>query len=1269
MKIKRLEICGFKSFVDRTTVSFPEPITAIVGPNGCGKSNIVDAIRWCMGEQSAKHLRGRSMDDVIFAGSESRGPAGMAEVSLTFDTTGLPVASAPGGVPWGEAAPEEIVISRRLFRDGTSEYLLGGVPCRLRDIVSFFLGTGVGTKAYSIIEQGRVGFIVSSKPEDRRILIDEAAGITKYKAKKKQAERRMDSTRQHLLRVSDVIAEIESRLRSLRLQAQKAERYKRYKEELRELELWEASHRYLGHLAEEKSGRAALAELAAEHDEKSIALVTQETQVDTERLSLAQEQAELEAIKDEIHGLSNQANLDAQLARHQEEDAARLFGQADDADRECNDLHERVARNIERIAELDSRLQVLEGEAERAEAAHRDQETIYDGLRDELADARRQSDVAARAAADGRARIARDESDLAGTQARRIDLAQRIEAASTDGARAAERLAGLHGETNEFTVGLATVREREGHLAGQRNETLRVVETLKEQVARGGMEIETLREEAHRRRSRLQSLREIQTRYESFERGVRAIMQKCQSGAVGSENTDTAGVDGDAWLRGSSVRGLVADIMQPPPELEPAVEAVLGSRLGNIIVESHEIGIEAVQFLKERSEGRSSFIPLSLRSGGGAAPAHSLAAAAAGEVVFDAGGTESLMPAPSAAEVAQAWPTGEGVRGPLLELVGYDRQYDKVAAFLLGDVLVVDNLSRAVDLFRAGGAGKMLVTLDGETIDPHGVVTGGSRDGAQAGVLSQKREIRELESLLGGIETDLAASTDRQVALKLELEEATTTLARIDSELRAAELARLSGEKDLDRAGREAREVEARSRQLTLTVDDLRRSDEEAVRRVQEVEERLTRERAAVQRAEQDVEDLRASTLGLAGRMDEMVTRLTDLKVTAAQAADRKINTELGLSGARHEKAEQEARADRLRQAAGEQRERAETLRADSAVRREQAELQLALSEEKARQHGLRRDVFEQRSGELARVEEEVRVLRARTGRLSEDMVALRLSTQQAELHRKNLEDSVDSRYRGTVLAEILSDYHLRAQIGSAERERTEQLRELIERMGEINLTAIEETEEQQKRFDFLTTQKADLESAMEQLEAAITKINRASRKRFEEVFEAVNARFQEVFPRLFRGGRARLMLTNPEDMLETGVDIVANPPGKKIDQNLELLSGGEKALTAVSLLFAIFLVKPSPFCVLDEVDAPLDDVNVTRYSQGLLEMTDRSQFIVITHNKQTMEIADRLCGVTMEEPGVSKLVAVQLRGKDAGRSAIVTQASALAPVEAAGGA
>jgi chromosome segregation protein len=1254
LKIKCIEISGFKSFVDKTSISFPDPITSIVGPNGCGKSNIVDAIRWVMGEQSAKHLRGRAMEDVIFSGSESRGPAGMAEVSLMFDASGLAVTANPDGVPWGAVGPEEIVVTRRLHRDGESEYLLNGVPSRLRDVVEFFLGTGVGSKAYAIIEQGRIGFIVSSRAEDRRGLIDEAAGITKYKSKKRAAERRMESTRQHLLRVSDIVAEIEGRLRSLRLQAQKAERYKRYKAELKDLDLWSSAQRYLGHLAEEKSLAIELAAVRGQHETIAGTLEVEEASIEAERLSVSEEAHELAAAKDELFALSNKAQLGLQRAQHHDDEAAQLVARAEAARREIEELAARTREQAAVIEELDGQLARVEEEAERSQLAYAGKQTEHDELRASLAVARRELDEAVAELAAARARIARNEAERAAAEQRRDDLATRLEAIAAEEASAAERVGALAASDEGLRASLTVIRARSDERQARREAAAATQGGLRADVARGEVELETLREEAHRRRSRLRSLSEIQDRYESFQKGVRAIMQHREALSTSS----------GAGIR-SGIRGVVADIMQPPPELETAVEAVLGERLGNIIVESHEVGLEAIEFLKQKSEGRSSFIPLGLR----ASVPITMAAAPAGSVVYDATGmaTEGAAATPVYATLpdTSVWPQGDGVRGPLLDLIGYDRQYDRIASYLLGDVVVVENLRRALELWRETRTTKTIVTLEGEVIDPQGVVTGGARESAVAGVLEQKREIRELEEVVAKLETDSAEALARHVAKKQELATVTDELERLAADLRADELELFGQQKDLDRAGEELRRFEARRAQLEAQASDLNRARGEAEVRAAAAAEALGADAVVVEGAEARTSELRARTTALGEQVDAVVGELTALKVAAAQAEDRRQNARLTIERLRNERAEHAARSERLALSIGQETARAEELRAEASRMRDEASLWQAEAEARARVHHERQDALEERQTRLAQRDAELRVTRADAARLSQTQGKLELRHQEATLRRTSLEESVADRYRDVVLLEVVQDFHLRPLFGEVEETRAKELRGLIERMGEINLTAIEESEELQTRFDFLTTQRADLESAIGQLETAIEKINRASRKRFRETFDAVNAKFKEVFPRLFGGGHGHLALTDEGDLLETGVEIIANPPGKKVSQNIELLSGGEKALTAVSLLFAIFLIKPSPFCVLDEVDAPLDEANVGRFNQAVREMTDRSQFIIITHNRRTMEIADRLCGITMEEPGVSKVVAVNLKGGQTGRpgrATVGTAASAVPP-------
>jgi chromosome segregation protein len=1248
VKIKRIEICGFKSFVDKTSIAFPDPVTSIVGPNGCGKSNVVDAIRWVMGEQSAKHLRGRAMEDVIFAGSESRGPAGLAEVSLTFDARGLASDVAPGGVPWGAAGPEDIMVTRRLHRDGESEYLLNGVPSRLRDVVEFFLGTGVGSKAYAIIEQGRIGFIVSSRAEDRRGLIDEAAGITRYKSKKKAAERRMESTRQHLLRVTDIVGEIEGRLRSLRLQAQKAERYKRYKAELKDLDLWSSAQRYLGYLAEEKSVAAEIEEIRGRHDGGAVTLESEEAAVEAERLAGAEEANELAAAKDDLFALSNKAQLGMQRASHHDAEAADLMSRAAAGRKESEELRARAQAHGASVDEINGRLAEIDGEAEQRERAYDEEALVQDVRRAALSEARRELDAALAAQAQSAARIARFEAERTAALQRRDDLGARLAALATEEEAIGERSTGLSGEDSGMRERLAVLQERVASARERAAEDEARLAALRTELSRGELELETLREEAHRRRSRLASLSEIQDRYERFQKGVRAIMQEHQEG------------------RGAAgIEGIVADIVRPPPELEVAVEAVLGERLGNVIVESHEAGVEAIQFLKQKSEGRSSFIPRALR-------------APRGEVVYDAtggvgggelrgGGGDGAAAGgfiPDAAAIADAWPRGAGVRGPMLDLIGFDRQYGEVATYLLGDVLVVEDLERALALWRETKTNKTIVTLEGEVIDPHGVVTGGSRESALAGVLEQKREIRELEAVMERLDADVESSLARHVEKKQAAADLSRARDELGLTLRQDEMALLGQQKDLERLVDEARRLEARRAALTSQTNDLRRSLEESEARVVAASAGLEADAAALDEVERRAGELRLQTVALADEVDLANAQLTTLKVAATQAVERRQTARQTLERLLVERADQEARAARLESTMADDLARAETLRTESVVLRQEAELAQAEAEARAREHGERQGALEARQATLAEREAVLRTARAEVARLAQTLSRLEMRCQEVALRRTGIEEQVVDRYREVELARVVYDYHLRALFGAVEEQRTTELRGLIERMGEINLTAIEESEELQLRFDFLTTQRGDLESAIGLLETAIEKINRASRKRFRETFDAVNLEFQSIFPRLFGGGKASLVLTDESDLLETGIEIVANPPGKKVSQNIELLSGGEKALTAVSLLFAIFLVKPSPFCVLDEVDAPLDEANVGRFNQVVREMTDRSQFIIITHNRRTMEIADRLCGITMEEPGVSKLVSVNLRGGGGkvGRAQVITEPSAPPP-------
>ena len=1249
MRIKRIEVIGFKSFCDRTVMNFSEPITAVVGPNGCGKSNIVDAIRWCMGEQSAKHLRGGAMADVIFNGSDTRGPAGMAEVSLTFEDVGFShetlqlalheesemgadgfseegaenpedgapppeadgidvhaatreaqelLADAPPAIDFAQYS--EVTISRRLFRDGTSHYFLNKTPCRLRDITDFFLGTGVGTKAYSIIEQGRIGQIVSSRPQDRRHIIEEAAGITKFKFKKKAAERKLEQTKQNLLRVTDIVSELEKRLGSLRRQAQKAERYRRYKTEMRDIELWSSSHRWLELWAEDKTHRAALDEAAEAHQLVRAEFEARDGRLVAERAELSVEERRLSALQEQIYDRDNRIQLADSKIAYQRREAGELDERARSAQGEIRSLAERRGELAVEAEAQASQLASAGAEvsARQEEVAARELETA--SAREELVRAQRELDEARRLLSHARADLARAESQREALARRREDTTRRHGQVVDETAAMNRRSAELEAEIRRLADGLAELRQTRMDLGTRAEELEGRRALLEEAQGSSEAEVETLRTELHRRRSRLVSLREIHDRYEGFQRGTRAVMQSASRSHP---------------ELGEGVRGLVADQINAPEQLEVAVEAALGDRLGGVLVESHEIGARAVDYLKETSSGRSAFVPFRKSGEGG-----------------------------FRFEDRSSWwlADGEGVLGPMRDLVSFEDGFGELGPALFGDALVVDSLERAIELHRSG-VKQPLVTLDGDMVDARGVVSGGSRDAQGSGVLAQKREIRELEEISASLERDLADATARYVSTKNELGQVTRALDGLRRESHDGDLAVAVGEKDLGAARAEHERLRERTARLNAEQLDL----EERLRQVDEDQAKMAElEASALERCERHERE----QLGLAGQVAELQIRvetlahgLTEARVSLAQLGEKRASLE--AASLRTQAAERElgARIDALEASIADGAARATELRADA----DRVESELGgLRDERARlgqEMAVGREAYEKRVGEVTGEEVEVRRLRQSSDELGARVSSLETRLARLSGDREHLEEAVEERHR-VRLARIVGDYHLRPQVGPSEEERLAELRGLIERMGaDINLTAIEEFEQLNVRFGFLSAQRDDLDNAVGQLERAINKINKTSRKLFLDTFEAINHQFQESFPRLFRGGKASLALTGDDgDVLECGVEIMAQPPGKK-NVTVDQLSGGEKALTAVALLFAIFLIKPSPFCLLDEVDAPLDDANVDRYNESLRLMTDRSQFIVITHNKRTMEIADHLYGVTMQEPGVSKLVSVNL--------------------------
>ena len=1050
---------------------------------------------------------------------------------------------------------------------------------------------------------------------------------------------------------------------TLRRQAQKAERYRTYKAELRDLELWKASHRFLELSGESTRVRTRLDEAGGELEGVRAEWATRDTQVVADRTELAIEERRLAALQEAIYELDNRLRLTESKigfeTREAEDLEHRSAAAAADIERLTNERAAAAAQLAEQEAALAALAdQVGDGvdEVGRREAAAAEARSAFTL-------AQRRLDEARSALASARTEVAKAEAQAEALVRRQDEGQRRLARVCDELAQAETRLHEAERETKRVVEVLGRARQTRLDLGSQSEGFEARRELLADQVSSSESQVETLRTELHRRRSRLHSLIEIQDRYEGFARGTRAVMQKPSEVAPGA----------------GAIRGVVADVVRAPETLELAVEAALGDRLGGVLVADHAVGMAAVGYLKSHAAGRSTFVPVvGARPLPVMAPAMDLedmmstavavpnSAASTGigrwlsaPLVAEAGGI--VVEDRIALNEAVIAVGGEGVLGRMVDLVGFADGFEHVGHSLLGDYVVVDSLERAVGMHRAGAA-TTLVTLEGDLVDDRGVVSGGSRDASGAGVLAQKREIRELEEIVGHLETDLTEATARLVTSKTELRQVQKALEGLRGEVHQGDIAIMGHEKDATRLRADHERARERAGQLAGERHEL---DERLAGLAGEQTALTERQAAAAEKAD----FFEREQLGLidgvtTGReqADATVAAMTEARVRAAQLKEQRASLEAATLRLAATDRDLGARITRLGQNIEVDSARAETLRADaSELAAELVGVRAKRTEQATELDGGRRS-YEERFGALTVGELAVRDLRGQADRLAAEVGQLEVRAASTAQALQIVVDGIHERYQ-LELVEVVPDYHQHAPSTPKQDARAQELRELLEKMsGDINLTAIDEYGEVARRHEFLTAQRADLDSAVGQLERAIDKINKTSRRLFKETFTAVNATFKDVFPRLFRGGNAHLSLAGGKDgvtgedvdVLEAGVEIFAQPPGKK-NVTVDQLSGGEKALTAVALVFSIFLIKPSPFCILDEVDAPLDEANVDRYNEIVREMTDRSQFIVISHNKRTMESADSLYGVTMQEAGVSKLVTVnlsRLTERDAPRAA-----------------
>lgn len=1179
MYLKSIEVQGFKSFANKIKFDFHNGITGIVGPNGSGKSNVADAVRWVLGEQRVKQLRGGTMQDVIFSGTENRRPLSYASVAITLDNSDhkLPVEF------------EEVTVTRKLYRSGESEYLINGAACRLKDINEMFYDTGIGKEGYSIIGQGQIDKILSGKPEERRELFDEAAGIVKFKRRKTLSLKKLEEERMNLTRVNDILSELEKQLGPLERQSETAREYLKKKEELKAFDI-------NMFLLEEERLRERIRETAEKYENASSEMETSSARYEEMKAEYERIEEEVEKIDLAIENAKNQLN-ETNLLKQQ------LEGQ-------INVLKEQINTARMNDEHYDRRLSTIRGEID----ARAEQRKAFEEERDEVQ--RKLEEVS------GRDKEAAEQ--LISVQTRIAEYAAGIESGKQEimdllGNRASTKAKIQHYDTTREQIAsrkavLARNILEISSEAEEQNDSLRKYEAeLKDvrsriaecnrRIAEDEEEIEKLRKELadkqeklkigqtayHREASRLESLKNITERYDGYGNSIRKVMA----------NRD----------REKGLIGVVADIIKVDKEYEIAVETALGGNIQNIVTDNEETAKRMIAFLKKNKFGRATFLPLtSMRGSGGIRQ-------------------EEALREP-------------GVIGLANTLVHVEKRFEGLADQLLGRTIVVDQIDHGIAIARKYRQSLRLVTLEGELINPGGSMTGGAFKNS-SNLLSRRREIEEFEKTVSMLRADMDEMEKAVEEIKASRTSFYNEIDQLRQELREASVAENTAKMNVEQI--QVRQLEAKCRYDAILkeqeglAEELREiaDNEESIQMELETSESLERELnekiEAMQKALEKEREIEAVQLK---QSEEMHLSLAGLEQQSSFIREN-------IQRIAEETAKLEQELEELNQNKGnaseEIRGKEQKIRELEETIRESGELFREIGEEIRKQTATREELNRQHKGFLQQREE-----------LSEHISALDKECFRLNSQKESYEEASEKQIN-YMWEEYELTYNRAMELRNAEltdlaymKRKIQELKNEIRKLGNVNVNAIEDFKNVSERYTFLKGQHDDLVEAEASLVQIIDELDAAMRKQFAEQFARIAQEFNLVFRQLFGGGKGTLELMEDEDILEAGIRIVAQPPGKKL-QNMMQLSGGEKALTAISLLFAIQNLKPSPFCLLDEIEAALDDNNVTRFAQYLHKLTKNTQFIVITHRRGTMASADRLYGITMQEKGVSTLVSVDL--------------------------
>lgn len=1181
MYLKRLELQGFKSFADKTILELMPGITTVIGPNGSGKSNISDAIRWVLGEQSMKSLRGTKSLDIIFAGTQNRKSLGFAEASLVFD-------NSDGALP---IEYTEVTVTRKIYRSGETGYYINKVPCRLKDVLELFMDTGIGKDGYSIIGQGKIDEILSNKSEDRRHIFEEAAGIVKYRTRKQESEKKLEHTKLNLLRINDILAEIEGNLEPLQMQADKAKKYLNLREELKNIEIG----LFVYNIEKYKQDLEKVVQ-----DIEIMQSQCNDEEGRLERVKILKE--ELKSSIDEItETIENMSNIGFESQKQIEQ----LNSDINVAKTRIANNNENNDRYLKEIEEQNAKIKELKDEIEQKEAKKDNLKQNKEKFEKELNEKQAELDKLTEKLSSKELEIEGYKHTVEENTDKKYELQSEINAQNINYQNFEKRQAQIKQEMQSTISELDGTRLNKEDIAKQFNE----IENKKNKAQNSLNEVAKQREEANQKiksfesninilssemrikESRLKFLIETEKEKEGYIKSVKSLLKDC-------ENIKELG---------KGMNGVLANIIEVPDDLQTAIEMCLGASLQNIVTETETDAKRLVEHLRKNNLGRASFLPIS---------------SVRGKKLDKIKGNES------------------GVIGIASDLIKYNKKYEQIILNLLGRTVIVDNMDTAIKVAKQNGYTFRIVTTEGDLINPSGAITGGSVAKKTVNILGRGKEIEKLEKEIKNLKQKIEKLENDKQNYEESIEGILELSANLEKELQEIDITYATEKQKVISINENIEKLEKRLNRLKEEQANLEKQKEEAVstkgdlqveiNKIVEQNEELSK--IITEFAELNKDDQKY--------IDDLNFDITNLKISVSsfdeseasiQEIQERINQE--LENAHTSIENKNTQIEQIKK----DNEELEKSIQDTLQKIEEVKESVNSSSSKIEELKKERA---QKSEKLSKQEEEMTAKFKVIEDLKGQLVKLDVKKTKIEEDSNGIINKMWEEYELT--PNNAEQYQKPENVALTQR-RVNSLRTEIRELGSVNVDSIEEYKNLKDRYDFMSEQRLDLENTMSKLRKVISDMTQIMKEQFKEKFKVINKNFGEVFAELFGGGKAELTLEDEENILECGIDITVQPPGKKL-QNMMLLSGGEKAFTAIALLFAILKINPAPFCVLDEIEAALDDVNVFRYADYLKKFTDHTQFLVITHRKGTMEVADTVYGVTMEESGISKLLSMKLK-------------------------